>query len=114
MYASGTLPVSRLLFKNRLSTPAKIGVNSPVKELWLRSTIDPPLYNDDSEAGPAGGTPPDKLFRCNSIDESVGVLNSHDGMGPLNWFMLKSRYTNSGSDSKPLSGPHMELSDNDT
>ena len=58
------------------------------------------------------GTPPEKLFRCNSIELSL-EWNSDLGMGPLNWFMLKSRYTNSESDSKPLMGPHILFSETD-
>lgn len=114
MYSHGTIPIRRLLFKNKLSTPAKTGDNSPVKKLWLKSTIDPPPYDADVVGSPINfdGTRPDKLFRCKNIDDSVG-LNSSAGMGPLNWFMLKSRYTNSESSANPLSGPRIELRETD-
>ena len=58
------------------------------------------------------GSPPDKLFRCNSNEESVG-LKSEFGMGPLNLFILKSTYTNSKTESKALSGPHIVFSETD-
>lgn len=59
------------------------------------------------------GSPPDKLFRCKNIEDKEG-LNSSAGMVPLNLFMLKSRYTNSESDCRLLSGPVKRLSDSAT
>lgn len=58
------------------------------------------------------GTPPDKLFRWRNIDERE-ERKSEGGMVPLNRFMLMSRYTNSESDSSPMSGPHMRFPDAD-
>lgn len=59
------------------------------------------------------GRPPDKLFRCKNSEVREGFKKSEDGMGPLNWFMLTSRYANSDSDSRALSGPHIQFSDTD-
>jgi hypothetical protein len=110
-YSSGTLPIRWLLFKNNVSTAARTGDNSPVRKLWLRSTIDPSPYIDDG-GGDGDGTPPDKLFRCKNKEERVG-LRREEGMGPLNWFMLKSRNSNSDNDWRPLSGPPIMFFDAD-
>jgi hypothetical protein len=110
-YSSGTLPVRRLLFKNSVSTAARTGDNSPVRRLWLKSTIDPSPYIKDDD-GNDDGTPPDKLFRCKNNEERGG-LKREEGMGPLNWFMLKSRNSNSDNDWRPLSGPPIMFFDAD-
>lgn len=64
------------------------------------------------EDGGGFGTPPVKLFRWRNIDDNVDRKRD-EGMVPLKRFMLKSRYTNSESDSRVISGPHNRFPDTD-
>lgn len=63
-YSAGTGPVNRLLFKNSVSTPAKIADISPVRLLWLKSMTDPAPYTAAVVgSGGGGGTSPERKFR---------------------------------------------------
>ncbi|KAL0311285.1 UNVERIFIED_CONTAM: hypothetical protein Sangu_2423200 [Sesamum angustifolium] len=64
----GTPPVRRLLFRNSVSAPISAVVSSPVRKLWLRSTVEPTAGGHGRDCG----TPPDKLFRWRSIDVMLG------------------------------------------
>ena len=114
-YSAGTGPVKRLLFRNSVSAPAKIAGISPVRLLWLKSTTDPaPNITGIMESDDGGGTTPEKEFRWRRREEREGCEKREKGMGPLNRFTLKSRYTNSDRESSPLRrGPHSEFSESD-
>lgn len=113
-YSTGMDPMRRLLFKNSVSTPAKIADISPYRLLWLKSTTDPTPYITGLVWSGSGGTLPEKEFRWRSREEREGREKREKGMGPLNPFTLKSRYTNSDRESSPSRrGPHSEFSESD-
>lgn len=83
-YSAGTDPVNRLLFKNRVSTPAKISDISPVRLLWLKSTTDPAPYITGLVRSDGDGTSPEREFRWRRREEREEREKREKGMGPLN------------------------------